>query len=128
MDKLTQADCLDVAHFRMLLKQDRRSDDNLKHRLNSINTNDYRQCAQLAGWLAEMHRARRAALSNCLNLVESSGGVGKQDVKGKEVTLLRGEAVVEDIVEEQSWALVHEKCRVLGDIERYKAMVMLNKK
>ena len=123
MENVTQADCLDVTHFRMLLRQDRKSDDNLKHKLNAINTNDYQQCADVATWLSQMHAARRRALTNCIALVESPvGNVGglAEAVVGKEVALLRGERVVEDIVEEQSWALLHERCRVLGDIERYR--------
>lgn len=118
MDKLTQADCLDVSHFRMLLRQDRKSDDNLTHRLNTINTQDYQQCADVAVWLREMHKARRRALQNCIKLIESPSDSSM--VVKKEVALLRGELVVEDIVEEQSWAVLHDRCRVLGDIEKFK--------
>jgi hypothetical protein len=102
----------------MLLKQDRSADDNLKHKLNGIDTKDYRECVEVAKWLGHMHAARRRCLEACIEEVERMRESGNVHVK--EVGLLRSELVIEDIVEENSWALFHERCRIVGDYEKYK--------
>lgn len=120
-DSIDKANCFDVAHFRMLLKRDRRADDNLKHKLNTINTGNYDDCAMVAKWLSEMHAARRAAINRCIKeLASEHSNADNTLVYNKEIVLLNGELVVEGIVEEQSWSIFKEQCRVLGDIEKYK--------
>ena len=114
-------DCSDVAHFRMLLKQDRSFDDNIKHKLNSINANHYTECAAIAEALVAMHNARRRSIIKCIDHLSSlrlDDGIHQ-----KELNLIKGEDMVEDIVEEQSWSLLHDRCRVLGDLEKYKRRV-----
>lgn len=126
MDKgLTVKECLDFVYFRNALKLDRKSDDNIKHKLNIINTSDYNECARLAVWLAEMHRARKSAVNKCLSVYEAAlqtpGAVSiDEPVLRKEILLLKGELVVEDIVEEQSWSVFKDRCRVVGDMERFR--------
>ena len=101
-----------------MIKTDRRNDDTLRNRLNGINTDDHEQCAAVARWLAGMHRARRDAIKRCIAQLEAKSD--ENEVLKKEVLLLRGELIVEDIVEESSWSILHQKCRILGDLSRWK--------
>ena len=116
-----------MAHFRILLKEDRRSDDNLKHKLNAINTKDHDECTKVAKWLVAMHRARRSIIRECLKRAEEADdhyneGEAKL-IHEKHVNLLKEEGIIEDIVEEQSWHLLRERCRVLGDLEKFKSQI-----
>ncbi len=119
MSNFSSSICSDFVHFRNLLKEDRRFDDNLKYRLNAIDVNDYMSCANIAVWLNKMHCARRATIKKCVNELEQSGNINDQVLR-KELLLLKGELVVEEIVEEQSWSVLKGKCRILADIDRFR--------
>lgn len=118
MDWRGSAVCADLVHFRNLLKGDRKSDDNIQHKLNAVDASDYSQCASVAKWLSEMHTARKMAIARCLGEYKAvlecdSVPSDLKSVYTKKVGLLQAEQIIEEIVEDRSWSILHERCRIL---------------
>lgn len=79
---VVRATCLDFVYFRQMIREARRPDDNINHRLNKIAVQDRAQCQRLWDEMQGRHRERRQALEFCISSLEQERAKLRPDDKG----------------------------------------------
>ena len=81
--------CRDFVYFRQLVSQSRgHYDDNINHRLNSIDTGDARQCQHLWNLLEHVHTDRTKKIQHCIHVLQHAddGLVHRKEVPQRTMT------------------------------------------
>jgi hypothetical protein len=60
-----ESTCLDFVYFRQLLRDSRKSDDNINHRINKVNSTNTVECKKLWEEMKRFHTEREQALAFC---------------------------------------------------------------
>lgn len=69
--QINNSTCLDFVYFRKIMRDMRRPDDNINHRLNKIDPSDPKQCEALWKEMTVLHEDRQRALNFCLGSLKT---------------------------------------------------------
>lgn len=62
---VSESTCLDFVYFRQLLRDSRKADDNINHRINKVNSKNPLECRKLWEEMKRFHNEREQALEFC---------------------------------------------------------------
>ncbi|KAI8323339.1 hypothetical protein GQ54DRAFT_112206 [Martensiomyces pterosporus] len=116
--QMTEKTCLNMSHFKAVMKQLRRVDDNIMLRMNNTNTASDGECLAFFKVLQTAYMRREHDISKCIGVMDRA--IEETERQGARATLfsqqtqrdwIANERSVEDIVRRRSLDVFRARCQ-----------------
>ncbi|KAJ1994258.1 hypothetical protein GGI26_004322 [Coemansia sp. RSA 1358] len=116
--EMTGRICLDMSHFKAVMRQLRKVDDNIILRMNTTNTAEVHECFAVFQILQTAYRRRERDINMCLRVLDEKIAEAKESKSPKMFSLetqrdwVSNERGVEDIVRKRSLDVFKSRCQL----------------
>ncbi|KAJ1836345.1 hypothetical protein IWW55_004049 [Coemansia sp. RSA 2706] len=117
--QMSESICLNLSHFKAVLRQLRKVDDNIILRMNTTNTAEPSECRALFGVLQAAYRRRDHDVRYCLDVLDGKLAERQQHSLQVQREWVESELGVESIVKRRSLAVFRARCPFFELPEEY---------